>query len=392
MSSLYCYLLIDYKREISGGIHINGKNNKNVAIKLGNFTKFESNSKFLSFRAFLSEFLIEDVENFSQKNNIDKVLLLINADNPIDFIEDLIKQGNKQNKDEKDEVSSVFIPINPIFSIDKIVLNDSTKSEILKTITILKQSHILYEEWGFKEVEPFPKAILNFYGPPGTGKTMTAHAIANILNKKILVLNYADIESKFVGDAPKNLVKAFKVAKEEDAVLFFDETDSFLGRRITSVSTSADQAVNSLRSQLLMLLEDFSGIVIFATNLVENYDQAFKSRIFKHIKFDLPDANLRRQMILNMIPKKVPLSREFQEEEISELVNMSEGFSGRDIKNCIRDALISAIHDSKNDVNFDYFKRSFENYRISKLSVDKNLSGEDLNNIKEKIKQNLTEQ
>lgn len=71
--------------------------------------------------------------------------------------------------------------------------------------------------------------------------------------------------------------------------MFFDEADSFLGKRIQNVNQSADQALNSLRSQMLILLEEHSGVVIFATNLVSNFDKAFQSRILKHIKFDLPN-------------------------------------------------------------------------------------------------------
>lgn len=389
VGKIICYLLINYSREISGGITIT-RNGYITVIKLSNFSKYEQDVKFKSFYSVLSGIFLEDLEDFLKKNNYNNLFLIISADKNIDFLESLIKEKNIENG--KSEVDSVFIPMTPKYSIDKIVLNKATKEEIFKTITILKQAHILYEDWGFKEIEPLPKAILNFYGPPGTGKTMTAHAIANILGKKILALNYADIESKFVGDAPKNLVKAFKTANEEDAVLFFDEADSFLGKRITSVATSADQAVNSLRSQLLMLIEDFSGVVIFATNLIENYDQAFKSRIFKHIKFDLPDSDLRKEMIISMIPKKVPLRNPLDESEISKLVELSDGFSGRDIKNCIRDALISAIHDSKSFVDFEYFVNSFENYRKSKLSIDKNLSEDDLRQIKEKVKQSLNNQ
>ena len=68
-------------------------------------------------------------------------------------------------------------------------------------------------------------------------------------------------------------------------MLFFDEADSFLGKRIQNVSSSSDQAINSLRSQMLILLEDFEGVVVFATNLADNYDKAFESRICKHISF-----------------------------------------------------------------------------------------------------------
>ena len=184
-----------------------------------------------------------------------------------------------------------------------------------------------------------------------TGKTMSAHALANEIGKKILAVNYAEIESKFVGEAPKNLISAFEIAKNEDAVLFFDEADSFLGKRITSVSSSSDQAVNSLRSQMLMLLENYEIIVIFATNLNENYDKAFNSRIITNIKFELPDNNLRKEAILRLMPKKAPIDSEILQDEtlIEKLVNLSDGFSYRDLKNAILNVLVKSCENGSVD-------------------------------------------
>lgn len=203
---------------------------------------------------------------------------------------------------------------------------------------------------------------MNFYGPPGTGKTMCAHAIANALGKKLLALNYSEIESKYVGDAPKNLQRAFEIATKEDCVLFFDEADSFLGKRIQNVSQGADQALNSLRSQMLILLEEHAGVVIFATNLVSNFDSAFESRILKHIKFELPNEEARIAIIKKMIPAKLPMPVPLTDEQFHELSKIIDGFSGREIKNAILDTLLAkATKDKENSIFiFDDFKTSFE--------------------------------
>ena len=228
--------------------------------------------------------------------------------------------------------------------MSQIILNDSTFEEIQKVSTLIKNIQKIYYDWGFSEIDPVPRCIVNFYGPPGTGKTMSAHIIASELNTKILPLNYSDIESKFVGDAPKNLVQAFEIAKRENCLLFFDEADSFLGKRITNVSSSSDQAVNSLRSQMLILLESFNGVVIFATNLHENYDSAFESRILRHIKFELPDKDIRLKIIKKMIPPKAPIDREvFDDEYLMSLSEIIDGFSPREIKNTILEVCISSI-------------------------------------------------
>lgn len=359
-----------------------------------NILNNSNDTKYRVFRALLDSYLQNfDLESFIDNEN--KFFTIL-----VSFGKELKIKDNKEDGKilaDTEEHSIVYVPIEPYYSLDQVILNSEVLDEIRKTLMLLQQRHILYEVWGFKSVEPSPKAILNFYGPPGTGKTMTAHAIAKYLNTKILALNYADIESKFVGEAPKNLVRAFKTAEKENALLFFDEADSFLGRRITSVTSSADQAVNSLRSQMLILLENFTGIVIFATNLLKNYDRAFESRIFKHIKFDLPDKPLRIKMIAKMIPPEVPLEKPIDENQLDELAEISEGFSGRDIKNCIRDALSSVLFQNKHIVLFDDLKVSFISYKEKKKDIEKEYQGGGFDPItkrqlEEKIKKNLKEE
>lgn len=299
------------------------------------------------------------------------------------------------NEEKNEEGLVYFSPTEPKFRIDQVILNSNLLQEIHRTLIILKKKSVIYEDWGFNQIDPEPKAIINFYGASGTGKTMTAHAIASELNCKILILNYADIESKFVGDAPKNLVRGFEIASKENALLFFDEADSFLGKRITNVSSSSDQAVNSLRSQMLILLENFEGIVVFATNLIRNYDRAFESRIFKHLKFDLPSVENRKQIIQKTIPLKVPLEKDITSSEIDLLVELSEGFSGREIKNAVLDALTHAVAEGKNIVSFKAFEDAFERFKASKselqqeYSKDGSLNSEQKKTLEEKIKANL---
>lgn len=227
---------------------------------------------------------------------------------------------------------SVYPPLKPKFTMDQIVLTDELRHELEEVILLIRNRDLIYNEWGFNTIEPEPKFILSFYGPSGTGKTMCAHALASELKQNIMPLNYADIESKYVGDAPKNIVKAFNLAQETDSVLFFDEADSFLGNRITDVSSSADQSVNSFRSQMLIQLENFQGIVIFATNLVTNYDFAFQTRILKNVHFKMPDDEQRLSIIRKMMPKHLPMVKSFTDKDWKTLVKISKNFSGRDIK------------------------------------------------------------
>lgn len=251
-------------------------------------------------------------------------------------------------------------PIAPRFSFSQMILARTQEDALRELVALVRLRGKIYEDWGFAEIDPVPRAVINFSGPAGTGKTMAAHALAHEFCVPILALNYADIESKYVGDAPKNLMAAFDMAAEHGALLFFDEADSFLGRRISAVTQSADQAINSLRSQLLMLLEDFGGVVVFATNLPGNYDPAFLSRILRHIRFELPDRETRVRLIRKLIPQKAPrLEGEFNDDDVALLASISDGFSGRDIKKAVLNGLTASAmrHDH---FLFEDARRAFE--------------------------------
>lgn len=313
--------------------------------------------------------LSKEINNFllSKKEEFGKFL-----DDNIHFnvvlqFQNRIKTTEKKNNDygqSKQDELPYYVPIEPRYDFSQIVLSDHIKQQIEDAINIIQYKDLIYNKWGFYEVDTIPKSVLNFYGPPGTGKTMCAHAISKKLGKKLLALNYAEIESKYVGDAPKNLQRAFEIATKEDCVLFFDEADSFLGKRINNVSQGADQALNSLRSQMLILLEEHSGIVIFATNLVSNFDKAFESRILRHIKLELPIKEARMRIIQKMIPTKLPLEKPLTDEELEQLGQITDGFSGREIKNAILDTLLSkATKDKENAIFiFDDFRKYFDLY------------------------------
>lgn len=287
----------------------------------------------------------------------------------------LSRQGDVQAvvQDSKGKASSETLLLeakNPRFKMEQIELDKKAEKALKETIVLIQKRGIIYDDWGFREIDEIPKTIINFYGKPGTGKTMSAHIIASELGKKIISANYSDIESKYVGDAPKNLVKAFDLAEKQDAILFFDEADSFLSKRITNVAQSADQAANSLRSELLKLLEERPVIVIFATNLQENYDKAFHSRILRSIEFKLPKKNLRKEIILRLVPKKLYEKgmAEFDDEQLNTLSGLTKGYGGREIKNAILRALNMAVMDEIFP-NFEVFKEAFKK---AKKDFDKN--------------------
>lgn len=280
----------------------------------------------------------------------------------------------------------VFTPIEPRYRFDQMILSDHVKKELEDAMKIVKYKDLIYNDWGFGEVDPVPRSILNFYGEPGTGKTMCAHAIAHSLGKPLLALNYSEIESKFVGEAAKNLQHAFETARDCDAVLFFDEADSFLGKRIENVTQGAEQALNSLRSQMLIQLEQFPGVVLFATNLVTNFDHAFESRILKHIQFELPNQEARVSIIRKMIPSRLPMET-LTDDQLMEASALIDGFSGREIKSAILELLLSKAGSEHPSFIFEDLCQVF----TKKYEEKKELARQEEERLKKKIEKKLKE-
>lgn len=262
-------------------------------------------------------------------------------------------ESTKKEAQEKDseEVRVDWQAVTPKYHRHQWIVSEQANKQFDDAVSIIHQRERIYDKWGFSEVDPNARAVLCFYGQPGTGKSMGAHVLASELGMPIICASYAQIESKFMGQSPKRLRSVFAAAQEKKAVLFFDEADSFLGKRIENVSQSADQAVNSLRGEMLILLEDFEGIVIFATNLHSNFDKAFDSRVLSHIKFDLPNQDARIAIIKSKIPSKAPLAEEVNDALFAELASLSDGFSGRELKNAVFMGLVKAAQRASREGN-----------------------------------------
>lgn len=254
--------------------------------------------------------------------------------------------SSKENKNATDSIID-FSPYlrEPKYALEDIVLPESTFLQVNYILDELKYKDLIYSEWGLAEKHKLDKALsVNFAGLPGTGKTITAEALAHELNLRIMDVPYQLLESKFVGETPKNIASAFEFASKYQAVLFFDEADSFLGKRLENVTQSTDTAVNLTRSVMLKQLSEYEGIVVFATNLIRNYDPAFISRIRWKIQFDLPDEDARAKVWEFQFPGKLPVCESVN---FLELAKAFDGVSGRDIKNAVFQAVVAAAREDK---------------------------------------------
>ena len=290
-------------------------------------------------------------------------------------------------KDGEEKPEDIFVPVEPKFSFDDIILPERVREQIMNAADYAKNSQKVFEEWGLKNTHRLSKRIgINLYGEPGTGKTMAAHAIANHLKRKIIIVNYADIESKYVGETPKNIRKVFEAGKNTESIIFFDEADAILSRRVTNMSNATDVSVNQTRSVMLMLMNEYQDFIIFATNFISNFDPAFMRRISVHVKFELPDANCRELLWKKYVPKEMPTNL-----DSSEIALKYEGLSGSDISNAVLNAAFHAARSSLDNVPKEYVFQAVEeileskkaNKRNSDVEITKRIVSEDY--VKEQL-------
>lgn len=285
---------------------------------------------------------------------------------PIDFNRHV--KETKEIKKTKNNIQDSFILQMPKYSFENIVLTDKQYKDIMLAISYEKYKNLLMEEWGMKILYSENKGLfINLYGESGTGKTMVAHAIASQLNKKIVMVDYAGIESKYVGETSKNLVSIFSFAEQNNAVLIFDEADALLSKRVTNMTNSTDISVNQTKSVLLNIMNDYQGMVVFTTNFISNYDFAFLRRIQFQIKFPLPDKKQRKNLWKYYLSTRMPYTI-----DIDKISTEYSGVSGSDIANVVLMAALHAAIDGKKVVAENYFVKALDDVLDAKKENLKN--------------------
>jgi SpoVK/Ycf46/Vps4 family AAA+-type ATPase len=223
--------------------------------------------------------------------------------------------------------------VEPKRTFDDVVLPPGTLRALNHALALVRKHDLIFHQWGLAERHSTGLGLaFHFAGPPGTGKTICAEALAYALDKRLLVVRYAELESRWVGQTAKHIASVFRAAERQDAVLFFDEADAIAGRRFTAVSAAYEREANAIVSVLLSELERFPGVVIFATNLAANIDPAFERRIRTHILFEMPNAAERERIWRAQLhARKTPLADDVDFRQLAERFPRSGG----DIKNAV---------------------------------------------------------
>src|SRR5512138_1672050 len=228
-----------------------------------------------------------------------------------------------------------------------VILPPATRRTLDDALAQVRNHTLIFGRWGLGERHATGLGLaFNFAGPPGTGKTICAEAIAHSLGMKLLVVDYAELESMWVGETPKNVVGAFRAAVEQNAVLFFDEADGIAGRRSVGANLPHQREGNLTVNVLLRELESFNGIVIFATNLAANFDPAFERRIRTHVRFEMPGVEERERIWKVQIhPGKTPLANDVNFRDLAQRFALSGG----DIKNAVLKGAAAAAGEPGSD-------------------------------------------
>ena len=241
---------------------------------------------------------------------------------------------------------------------EDMILDYQVEAELEEINTWISSGKTIMEDWGLSR---FLKAGYRslFYGPPGTGKTLAATLLGKKNRMDVYRIDLSMIVSKYIGETEKNLARVFDLAENRNWILFFDEADALFGKR-TSTNTSNDRHANQEVAYLLQRIEDFPGIIILATNLRSNIDEAFSRRFQSVVYFPMPTPELRAELWRKMLPTRW-LGREA--DEMVALAAETE-LSGGSITNVVRRCALYMVKSKEKMLNKRILKETLQKEKM----------------------------
>ncbi|MEZ4727616.1 MAG: AAA family ATPase [Caldilineaceae bacterium] len=259
-------------------------------------------------------------------------------DTPALTLTDLYAACRRQSNQKLGELAQ---PITPHADWDDLVLPADQLAQLRELCGQVQAHYRVFDEWGFGRKNTRGRGVSAlFTGPPGTGKTMAAEVVAGALGLDLYKIDLSQVVSKYIGETEKNLQRIFQEAERSNAILFFDEADALFGRR-TAVGDAHDRYANIEVSYLLQRMEEYAGLIILASNLRENMDDAFVRRLRFIVEFPFPDQASRRRIWQIHFPAQAPCSDEL------DLALLAHKFqlAGGNIKNIVLRAAFLAAND-----------------------------------------------
>jgi SpoVK/Ycf46/Vps4 family AAA+-type ATPase len=215
--------------------------------------------------------------------------------------------------------------IHPKFTWDDLILPSDRKLQLREICQWVKYHHVVFDAWGFERRLSLGKGLnILFAGPSGTGKTMAAEIIAGELGLELYKIDLSVVVSKYIGETEKNLSRIFAEAASSNAILFFDEADALFGKR-SEVKDAHDRYANIEINYLLQKMEEHEGIVMLATNLQKNLDEAFQRRLQFAVEFPFPDEDHRLCIWHSVFPPAAPLAADIDFHFLARRLKLSGG-------------------------------------------------------------------
>jgi hypothetical protein len=206
------------------------------------------------------------------------------------------------------KLDSLAHKVGTTYSWNDIVLPVEQLAMLREVSMQVRHRRTVLESWGFDKHLAMGKGVnVLFAGTSGTGKTMAAEIIASDLGLELYKVDLSMMVSKYIGETEKNLDKIFTAAREANAILFFDEADAIFGKR-SEVKDAHDRYANIEVGYLLQKMESYDGVVILATNLRKNLDDAFVRRLHVAIEFPFPEEPDRQRIWRKVFPADAPLA------------------------------------------------------------------------------------
>jgi SpoVK/Ycf46/Vps4 family AAA+-type ATPase len=215
--------------------------------------------------------------------------------------------------------------VTPLYTWEDIVLPPACLEQLREICAHARNRQQVFEQWGFNRKIALGKGLsVLFVGPSGTGKTMAADIIANDLGLELYKIDLSGVVSKYIGETEKNLSQVFDAAERSNVALFFDEADAIFGKR-SDVKDAHDRYANIETNYLLQRLEEYAGLVMLASNLPRNIDNAFTRRLRFIVEFPVPDEAHCRRIWQQIFPSDLPRDTDIDFEFLSRKLKMTGG-------------------------------------------------------------------
>jgi ATPase family associated with various cellular activities (AAA) len=281
--------------------------------------------------------------------------------------------------------------IEPVYGWEDIILPGQLMQQLREIATHVRRSHLVLEGWCFERKFPYGRGVTGlFHGESGTGKTMAVGIIAGELALGLYKVDLSTVVSKYIGETEKNLSRVFAEAQDSNAILFFDEADALFGKR-SQVKDAHDRYANLEIAYLLQRIEEYSGVVILATNMKHNMDDAFVRRMRFILHFPFPSEQEREKIWRGAFPKEAPLAKDVDFAWLARKLRITGGT----IKNItLRGAFLAA--EGNGEISMTNLKEAakFELEKIAKITelakfqpaaakaVDRNISQKEQEEMK----------